>query len=99
MESMNLHVVPVALRAASGVVAGHGVQLALPATAGPWSRVPTAGSAVPPRSFYLCDNVNQERPQVKQLHRVIGGYIDTFSWLIKTMRQSITYYFARPTEE
>lgn len=35
MKSMNLHLVPVALRAASGVVARHGVQLALPAgTAG-----------------------------------------------------------------
>lgn len=35
MESMNLRVVPVALRTASGVVAGHGVQFALPAgTAG-----------------------------------------------------------------
>lgn len=31
MESMNMHVVPVALRAASGVVAGHSVQLAWPA--------------------------------------------------------------------
>lgn len=30
METMNLHVIPVALRAASGVVAGHGAQLALP---------------------------------------------------------------------
>nr|WP_122975204.1 hypothetical protein [Mycolicibacterium komanii]CRL70331.1 hypothetical protein CPGR_01943 [Mycolicibacterium komanii] len=39
-----------------------------------------------------------ERPEVKELHRVIGGYIDVFSGLMHTMRQAITDYLAPPDE-
>ncbi len=35
-----------------------------------------------------------ERPEVKQLHRVIGGYIAIFSELTSTMRHHMTDYFA-----
>lgn len=34
------------------------------------------------------------RPDVVELHRVMGGYIETFSSLITSMRQSIGLYFA-----
>ncbi|MFD6198093.1 hypothetical protein ACFWE3_15495 [Mycobacteriaceae bacterium NPDC060252] len=38
------------------------------------------------------------KPEVIQLHRVIGGYIDRFSSLIAYMRQAISTYFATPEE-
>ncbi|WP_197373471.1 hypothetical protein [Mycolicibacterium baixiangningiae] len=38
------------------------------------------------------------QPDVIQLHRVIGGYIDRFSSLIAYMRQAILMYFAAPED-
>lgn len=50
------------------------------------------GTRTPARGYH-------EKPSVIQLHRVIGGYITTFSELIKLLRTGISEFMSDPAEE